>query len=123
MNKKNYDNIKYKLKCDIEIAFARLIGPLSIMSVSNSYKEDFQEIKKILDIVINWGAVFQEENSLSFITSEKLLDIYYKLDSLKDKYLYNDKIGDESELSDEVTIWMWELMKLRKKSIELVDNN
>lgn len=123
MNKKNYDNIKYKLKCDIEIAFARLIGPLSIMSVSNSYKEDFQEIKKILDIVINWGAVFQEENSLSFITSEKLLDIYYKLDSLKDKYLYDDKIGDESELSDEVTIWMWELMKLRKKSIELVDNN
>ena len=123
MNKKNYDNIKYKLKCDIEIAFARLIGPLSIMSVLNSYKEDFQEIKKILDIVINWGAVFQEENSLSFITSEKLLDIYYKLDSLKDKYLYDDKIGDESELSDEVTIWMWELMKLRKKSIELEDNN
>lgn len=123
MNKKNYDNIKYKLKCDIEIAFARLIGPLSIMSVLNSYKEDFQEIKKILDIVINWGAVFQEENSLNFITSEKLLNIYYKLDSLKDKYLYDDKIGDESELSDEVTIWMWELMKLRKKSIELEDNN
>ncbi len=123
MNKKNYDNIKYKLKCDIEIAFARLIGPLSIMSVLNSYKEDFQEIKKILDTVINWGAVFQEENSLSFITSEKLLDIYYKLDSLKDKYLYDDKIGDESELSDEVTIWMWELMELRKKSIELEDNN
>ena len=81
------------------------------------------KIKKILDTVINWGAVFQEENSLSFITSEKLLDIYYKLDSLKDKYLYDDKIGDESELSDEVTIWMWELMELRKKSIELEDNN
>lgn len=119
----NKNNIKYKLKCDIEIAFARLIGPLSIMSVLNSYKEDSQEIKEILNIVINWGACFQEKNDLTFITSEKLLDIYYKLESLKDKYLYNDKIGDESELSDEITIWMWELMELRKKSIELEDNN
>ena len=122
MEKNNFENCekyKYKISCDIEVAFARLIGPLSIMSVLDSYKEASQEIKKILGIIINWGAIFQKKRNLHFISSEELLNIYYRLNDLKDEYLYNDKIGDESELSDEVVIWMWELMELRKKLIEL----
>lgn len=109
---------KYKVQSDIEVAFARLIGPLAIISVLDSYNEEHQEIKKLLKIVVDWGANFQEKGNLNFITSTELLNIYNRLENIKDKYLYNDKIGNESELSDEIVIWMWEIMRLRKILIE-----
>lgn len=84
----------------------------------DSYNEDHQEIKKLLKIVVDWGANFQEKGNLNFINSTELLNIYNRLESIKDKYLYNDKIGNESELSDEIVIWMWEIMRLRKKQID-----
>lgn len=109
---------KYKVQSDVEVAFARLIGPLAIISVLDSYNEEHQEIKKLLKIVVDWGANFQEKGNLNFITSDELLNIYNRLENIKDKYLYNDKIGNESELSDEIVIWMWEIMRLRKILIE-----
>ena len=109
---------KYKVQSDVEVAFARLIGPLAIISVLNSFNEDHQEIKELLKIVVDWGANFQEKGNLNFITSTELLNIYNRLENIKDKYLYNDKIGNESELSDEIVIWMWEIMRLRKILIE-----
>lgn len=109
---------KYKVQSDVEVAFARLIGPLAIISVLDSYNEEHQEIKKLLKIVVDWGANFQEKGNLNFITSTELLNIYNRLENIKDKYLYNDKIGNESELSDEIVIWMWEIMRLRKILIE-----
>lgn len=114
---------KYKVQSDIEVAFARLIGPLAIISVLNSYNEDHQEIKKLLKIVVDWGANFQEKGNLNFINSTELLNIYNRLENIKDKYLYNDKIGNESELSDEIVIWMWEIMRLRKILIEFEGGN
>ena len=114
---------KYKVQSDVEVAFARLIGPLAIISVLNSYNEDHQEIKKLLKIVVDWGANFQEKGNLNFINSTELLNIYNRLESIKDKYLYNDKIGNESELSDEIVIWMWEIMRLRKILIEFEGEN
>lgn len=84
----------------------------------DSYNEDHQEIKKLLKIVVDWGANFQEKGNLNFINSTELLNIYNRLESIKDKYLYNDKIGNESELSDEIVIWMLEIMRLRKKQID-----
>ena len=110
---------KYKVQSDVEVAFARLIGPLAIISVLDSYNEEHQEIKKLLKIVVDQGANFQEKGNLNFITSTELLNIYNRLENIKDKYLYNDKIGNESELSDEIVIWMWEIMRLRKILIEL----
>ena len=109
---------KYKVQSDVEVAFARLIGPLAIISVLDSYNEEHQEIKKLLKIVVDWGANFQEKGNLNFITSTELLNIYNRLENIKDKYLFNDKIGNESELSDEIVIWMWEIMRLRKILIE-----
>ncbi|MGM9876063.1 MAG: hypothetical protein ACI310_02410 [Bacilli bacterium] len=114
---------KYKVQSDVEVAFARLIGPLAIISVLDSYNEDHQEIKKLLKIVVDWGANFQEKGNLNFINSTELLNIYNRLESIKDKYLYNDKIGNESELSDEIVIWMWEIMRLRKILIEFEGEN
>lgn len=53
------------------------------------------------------GARFQNDRNLFFIEPEKLLDVYYRLDALKDKHLCDHNIGNESELSDEVVIWMY----------------
>ena len=41
---------KYKVQSDVEVAFARLIGPLAIISVLDSYNEEHREIKKLLKI-------------------------------------------------------------------------
>ena len=44
-----------------------------------------------------------------FIEPEKLLDVYYRLDALKDKHLCDHNIGNESELSDEgcyLDVWV-----------------
>ena len=106
------------LRSEIEIAFARLIGPLATMSVLDCFKEDCTEIKNLLDIISKWSAEFQLKKTLSFISRENLLAIYDRIETLKEKYLYDISLGDENELSDEVGIWLWELMNLRKKQIE-----
>lgn len=41
------------------------------------------------------------------------------MDKIKEDYLYDGSIGTESELSDEIVIWMYEIMKLRKTLIEI----
>ena len=104
---------------EIEIAFARLIGPLATMRNLESFKEEHEEINNLFNIVSNWSAKFQLEQTLSFISREDLLDIYYRLDALKDRFLFDNKLGNESELSDEIVIWMWAIMELRKKQIEM----
>lgn len=48
--KKENDN--YMIQTDIEVAFARLIGPLSIMGALDSYKRRHNEIKEISDTII-----------------------------------------------------------------------
>ena len=88
------------------------------MNVLDSYKESHSEIKKIFDIIVKWAAKFQINRDLSFIDSKELLDIYYRIDKLKDKYLFDKNLGLESELSDEIVIWMDELIQLRKELIE-----
>lgn len=121
---KQSDNDKkdlLKLIAEIEIAFARLIGPLSIMGVLDSYNEAYDEIKELLNIIVEWGAKFEKQQNLFFINPEELLDVYNRLDNLKDQFLFNPNLGNENELSDEIVIWMWELMLLRKKQIEIDD--
>ena len=41
------------------------------------------------------------------------------MNKIKEAYLYGGLIGTESELSDEIVIWMYEIMKLRKTLIEI----
>lgn len=103
----------------INIAFARLIGPLAIMNEMESYQSSHEEIYDLLNIIIKWGARFQNSQNLSFINSTELLDVYNRLDLLKDKFLFDKSLGLECELSDEIVIWMFELMELRKKQIEM----
>lgn len=50
---------------------------------------------------------------------KELLDVYNKLEKLKTKWLFDAKLGEESELTDEIVIWMWEVMELRKLEMEI----
>lgn len=108
------DNLKRK----VEIAFARLIGPLATVTVLESYKEGQDEYKELLSIILKWSSNYMITRKLSLIHHEELLDVYNKLDNLKGKWLFDTNLGEESELADEIVIWMWELMELRKFEIE-----
>lgn len=116
MGKNGFDDSYIRGK--IDIAFARLIGPLAIMNELKSYESSHEEIHNLLDIVIKWGAKFQSVQNLSFIKSDEILAVYNRLDALKDKFLFDANLGLENELSDEVVIWIYELMELRKIQIE-----
>lgn len=115
----NESNLKDSdIRGKIDIAFARLIGPLVIMNELESYKSSHEEIHALLDIIKKWGVEFQNIQKLSFINSDEILNVYNRLDALKDKFLFDPNLGLESELSDEIVIWMYELMELRKIQIE-----
>ncbi len=116
MGKNGFDDSYIRGK--IDIAFARLIGPLAIMNELKSYESSHEEIHNLLDIVIKWGAKFQSVQNLAFIKSDEILAVYNRLDALKDKFLFDANLGLENELSDEVVIWIYELMELRKIQIE-----
>lgn len=116
MSNNNSNNVG--IEWEIEVAFSRLIGPLAIMAELKSYKISYKEIHTLIHIIAGLGARFQNDRNLFFIEPDELLDVYYRLDALKDKHLCDPNIGNESELSDEVVIWMYELMVLRKKQIE-----
>ena len=112
----------YELIPKIEVAFSRVIGPLSIMKELDSYKSEREEISNLLKIITKWAAKFQLERNLFFINRESLLDVYNRFELLKEKFLFDKNLGIESELSDEITIWYWEIMELRKEQIERNNN-
>lgn len=113
MNKKENTII-----AQIEVAFARIIGPLSIMNIMDQFKDKHEDISELLETIVNWAAKFQLKKDLTFVTNEEMLSVYEQCDELKDKYLFDKNLGDESELTDEIVIWFWELMSLRKSQIE-----
>jgi len=117
-NDNNSFNELYTLQSNIEVTFSRIIGPLSIMGVLDSFKTSHDEIKDLLITIVTWGASFIMKKNLDFIDSDLLLSVYERLDKLKEKFLFDTSLGDESELSDEVVIWMLEFMNLRKKLTE-----
>lgn len=113
MNKK-----EYKTAAEIEVAFSRIIGPLSIMNIMDSFKDKRKDINQLLEIIVKWAAEFQTNRNMSFITNDEILKVYERCDELKDRYLFDNNLGNESELTDEIVIWVLELMSLRKRQIE-----
>lgn len=106
----------YAVECEIEVAFARLIGPLAIMNELETYKNIHEELLDLFHVIVKWGTRFQIEKNLDFITPNEIIEIYNRMDKIKEDYLYDNTPGNE--LSDEIVIWMYEIMKLRKKLIE-----
>lgn len=107
----------YAVECEIEVAFARLIGPLAIMNELETYKNIHEELLDLFHVIVKWGTRFQIEKNLDFIIPNEIIEIYNRMDKIKEDYLYDNTPGNE--LSDEIVIWMYEIMKLRKKLIEM----
>ena len=109
----------YEVESKLYVALTRLIGPLSMMAKLKTYQNDHKEIKQILDKIVEWSTKFQTIRNLDFITPDELLDIYNKLDKLKEKYIFEVDTGNEDELTDEAVIWLSEIMQLRKRLIDM----
>lgn len=104
---------------EIENAFSKIKKVIKEMCSYKSYSKAYKELNYLLTVFTLWEKTFKKNGTLDFITPEELLDIYYKIEDIKDEYLYNSNIGTESELSDYLSIWMWELMVLRKNIIDI----
>lgn len=113
------ENIKIEnLNQQVEIMFSHLVAAITKILSFKSYEEAYKEYKTVLSIILKWSNKYNISKKLSLINHKDLLDVYKKLEELKSKWLFDANLGEESELSDEVIVWMWELMQLRKLEIE-----
>ena len=48
----------YAVECEIEVAFARLIGPLAIMNELETYKNIHEELLDLFHVIVKWGTRF-----------------------------------------------------------------
>lgn len=102
----------YKVECEIEVAFTRLIGTIAIMQELELYKDICDELSNLFKTIVSWGAKFQIEKNLNFITKEELINIHNKIDKIESHYVYLNYLGNETELSDEILIWFEEIFRL-----------
>ena len=105
-NEPNYNNIRF--------AFDRLIGPLATATAYEQFKDRKKDYSEILPIIIKWSAEFETKKTLVYINHNELLAVYNKLEELNDELVCEV----DSEISDQIIIWLWNLMILRKKQIE-----
>ena len=109
--KYNANNPSY---LNVTLAFDRLIGSLATASVFKDFEKKHNNYKEILNIIIKWSAEYEEKKDLSLINHVELLDVYYKIQELNIDLITKS----QSELSDKIEIWYWDLMLLRKSQIE-----
>ena len=104
---------------EIADTFFKIKNVIKEMCSYKSYNKDYKELNDLLTVFTLWEKTFKKTGTLDFITPKELLDIYYEIEDIKDRYLYNSSIGNEGELSDYLSIWMWNLMVLRKDIIDI----
>ena len=105
-NEPNYNNIRF--------AFDRLIGPLATATMYEQFEDKKNDYSKILPIIIKWSSEFEIKKTLVYIDHNEILSVYNKLEELNDELVCEV----DSEISDQIVIWLWSLMVLRKKQIE-----
>ena len=105
-NEPDYNNIRF--------AFDRLIGPLATATMYEQFEDKKKDYSEILPIIIKWSAEFETKKTLVYIDHNEILSVYNKLEELNDELVYEV----DSEISDQIIIWLWSLMVLRKKQIE-----
>lgn len=103
---------------NISNLFVRLIGYINLILQFDSYQEDYDEYKKILNFINNWAVLYEKARNLRFINNDELVRIYEKADELQTKYICNDKIGSESEFSDYVLNLLCDLRVNYKNDME-----
>lgn len=104
---------------EIADTFSKIKNVIKEMFSYQSYNEAYKELNYLLTVFTLWEKTFKKTGTLDFITPKELLDIYHEIEDIKDRYLYNSSIGNEGELSDYLSIWMWNLMVLRKDIIDI----
>lgn len=104
---------------EIADTFFKIKNVIKEMCSYQSYNEAYEELNDLLTVFTLWEKNFKKTGTLDFITPKELLDIYHEIEDIKDRYLYNSNIGNEGELSDYLSIWMWNLMVLRKDIIDI----
>lgn len=114
-NKSEYEEIK---EC-----FFNIIGYIAMILQYDSYHDGFNEYQEILNKITKMLITYEENRDITMINEKELLDLYNKLDNLQSKFICDDKIGKENELSDYAVNWMWDLMYIRKTIIEGSDIN
>ena len=115
VNKNEYEKIK---EC-----FFNIIGYITMILQYDSYSEAHDDYQKVLDKITEMLILYEEKRNIALINEKELLYLYNKLDTLQTEYICNKNLGNESELSDYVVNWMWNLMYIRKTIIEGCDNN
>lgn len=108
-NNPNYYNIR--------LAFDRILGPLATATSYEKFKEKQKNYADILLTVIKWSVEFENKKTLVYIDHNEILDVYDKLKELNDEFVCEV----ESEISDQIVIWFWSLMVLRKKQIDILE--
>ena len=107
----NNNDLSY---CNIRFAFDKLLGPLATASCYSKFGDSRKDYTRILKIVSRWSSEYEEKRTLIYIDYKEILTVYYKVDELNVELLsYID-----SDLTDEIVIWLWEIMLLRKKQID-----
>lgn len=105
-NDPSYNNIKF--------AFDRILGPLATATSYEPFGKRKKDYADILPIIIKWSVEFEIKKTLVYIDHNEILSIYNKLEELNDELICEV----DSEISDQIIIWLWSLMVLRKKQIE-----
>lgn len=118
MNAKDKKKIK-DIGKEIADTFFKIKNVIKEMCSYQSYNKAYKELNDLLTVFTLWEKNFEKTGTLDFITPKELLDIYYEIEDIKDRYLYSSSIGNEGELSDYLSIWMWNLMILRKDIIDI----
>lgn len=102
--------------------FVRIIAYLNLTLLYDTYKDDYDKFKDILNYINKWAVIYEKERTLKFINNNDLIRIYKIADDLQTKYICNDNMGNESEYSDYVLNLIWELRICYKNDME-VNNN
>lgn len=108
--------VEYDCKLErkqISYAFQRLITPLAVASYYEPYKDDWQEIKKVLEIVCKWEIAFEKDYKLADIYKEDLQYVDKVLYDLDGKYLSTAGIYMEDAYE-----WFIQICNLFEKSVK-----
>ena len=77
---------------NISNLFVRLIGYINLILKFETFKEDYNEYKEILNHINNYAVLYEKTRSLKFINNDELVKVYEKSDELQTKYICNDKM-------------------------------
>ena len=84
--------------------FADIIGNLTIAISLDSLKEVKNEYEMVLDELLKWVMYYYKNKDLNIVTYDDSLWIHNILDNIKNMLLFNESIGMESMLSDNILI-------------------